>query len=168
MLKSTRIEKPIDYKRVYEEKDPLISTSANLHPALFYLLKSNLKNCYTAERQLLKTALPNALDEAATMALPTAIKNQLKQTIKQIARLKQVFDLLDEIPDVQKKNGFVVKLSEKPSEDLAHFEIPSYDSLSRLAKILGMNEVADLLTQSPINDANACLIGNVEMTSINQ
>lgn len=128
------------------------------------LFTDSLKDIYWAEKALTK-ALPKMQKAATTPELQTAIEEHLGQTMEQVSRLEQAFELLGEKAQAKKceamegliKEGqSVIEETEDGSmtrdvgiimaaQKVEHYEIASYGSLVTLAQTLGKNDVADLL-----------------------
>lgn len=128
------------------------------------LFQDQLKDIYWAEKHLTK-ALPKMQKAATSEELKTAIDDHLAQTEEQIARLEQVFELLEKKPQAKKCDGMegLVKEGESIIEEtedgsatrdagiimaaqkVEHYEIATYGSLVQLAKTMGNEEVAEIL-----------------------
>lgn len=126
-----------------------------------------LKDVYSAEKQLLK-ALNKMSKEATTEELKEVFMNHKDQTQVQIERLDQVFELLGVKPQAKKCEAMAGLIQEVESviedtqddtmtRDVAlimgaqkaeHYEIASYGGLAQLAKTMGHDEVAALLTET--------------------
>jgi ferritin-like metal-binding protein YciE len=146
-----------------------------------------LKDIYWAEKHLTK-ALPKMRKAATSPELASAFENHLVQTNEQIARLEQVFGMLDEKARAVKCEGMegLVKEGEKVMEDtpkgtavrdagliisgqkIEHYEISAYGSLAQLAKTLGLNEVADIF-QTTLDEEKQTdqLLSELAISSIN-
>ncbi|NOW96422.1 ferritin-like domain-containing protein [Mucilaginibacter sp. SG564] len=126
-----------------------------------------LEDLLWAEKKLVKT-LPK-LQEAATSAeLKDAFGNHLTQTQNHVTRLEQVFGLIGEEVDTTKcaaMAGIVDEgedIIDETEEGTAqrdvglifagqkaeHYEIATYGGMVTLAKTLGYNDAADLLSQT--------------------
>jgi len=126
-----------------------------------------LEDLLWAEKKLVKT-LPK-LQEAATSAeLKDAFGNHLTQTQNHVTRLEQVFGLIGEDVDTTKcaaMAGIVDEgedIIDETEEGTAqrdvglifagqkaeHYEIATYGGMVTLAKTLGYNDAADLLSQT--------------------
>jgi ferritin-like metal-binding protein YciE len=126
-----------------------------------------LKDIYWAETHLVKN-MPKMMKAATAPELKTALEDHLEATIGQVARLEQVFGLIDEKPQAKKcdaMDGLIKEgnsiISETPkgtatrdvgiimaAQKIEHYEIASYGGLAQLAKTLGMEEVKNLLGQT--------------------
>jgi ferritin-like metal-binding protein YciE len=123
-----------------------------------------LKDIYWAEKHLTK-ALPKMQKNATTEELKNAIETHLAQTEEQVARLEQVFELLEKKPQAKKCDGMegLVKEGESVMEEtedgsmtrdvgiivsaqkVEHYEIAAYGSLVTLAKTMGHDDIAEIL-----------------------
>jgi ferritin-like metal-binding protein YciE len=129
-------------------------------------LVDEIKDLYNAEKQLVK-ALPKMAKAASSDELRDAFETHLEETEGHVARLEQVFELLDEKPRGKHcagMAGIVEEGSEKLQEDMEdtvldasligaaqkveHYEICAYGTVSAWAEALGLNEVAELLNQT--------------------
>ena len=131
------------------------------------LFVDELKDIYYAEKLLLK-ALPKMRKAATSEELAGAFEEHLTVTENQVARIEQVFEML-EMPARAKKceamEGLVKEanalIEELPkgtmvrdagliiaAQKVEHYEIAAYGSLVQLAKTMRQNEVADVLAQT--------------------
>lgn len=126
-----------------------------------------LKDVLGAEKLLTK-ALPKLQKAATTEELKQALEEHLSVTQEQIARLEEVFELLDKKPVSKKceamegiirEGDTVIKETESGSmtrdaaiimaaQKAEHYEIATYGGLVQLAKTIGKNDVADILAQT--------------------
>lgn len=147
-----------------------------------------LRDIYGAEQQLTK-ALPKLRKAATSPDLAMAFEDHLLVTQNQIARLEQIFQLLDEKPDAKKCDGMeglikegesVIKDTETGSatrdvglivsaQKVEHYEIAAYGSLRQLAKNIDKTEVSRLLEETLEEEkATDMLLSNLAETLINQ
>ena len=139
-----------------------------------------LKDVYDAEKQLLK-ALPKMAKAAEHEELKEAFEMHLHETQEHVRRLEQVFKLMDQPPKSKKckaMQGLVEEGEELIDEEegdaalicaaqkVEHYEIASYGSLESWAKLMGEQEVADLVgeTLSEEKAADEKLTGIAEQT----
>ena len=134
--------------------------------ALKNVLIDELRDMYSAENQLIK-ALPKLARGAQDKTLKTLFTEHLEETKGHVERLKQVFESLGEKPTGQHCNGMegvieegadaLEKDGEGPSFDSGivgaalrteHYEIAGYEASIAMAKTLGLNDVASLLTEN--------------------
>jgi ferritin-like metal-binding protein YciE len=134
--------------------------------ALSEVLLDELRDMYSAENQLV-VALPKLAKGAKDNHLKGLFSAHLEETKGQVERLKKVFELLDEKPTGEHCNGMEGVIEEgadalEKDEDGAsfdsgivgaalrteHYEIAGYTATVAMAKILGMGEVAGLLTEN--------------------
>ena len=147
-----------------------------------------LRDVYGAEKQLSK-ALPKLRNAATSPDLALAFEDHLQVTQNQIARLEQIFQLLNEEPDAKKCEGMegLIKEAESVIEDTEagsatrdvalivsaqkaeHYEIAAYGSLRQLAKTINKAEVSRLLEQTLQEEKETdMLLSNLAETLINQ
>lgn len=127
---------------------------------------SQLKDIHSAESQLLK-ALPKMASAATSRDLEQAILNHLQETKTHITRLEKIFSTLEFSPGGHRckaMEGLIEEGAEVLSEDanpeardaaiiaaaqkVEHYEIATYGTLRAYAKLLGMDEAYDLLTDT--------------------
>lgn len=125
-----------------------------------------VRDMYNAEKQLLR-ALPKLARAASSDGLRTALESHLEETQGQVARLEQVFELLDEKPRGKHcagMAGIIEEGSDLLQEDFEgavmdaciiaagqraeHYEMAAYGTAIAWAEALGLTEVAQLLTET--------------------
>jgi len=126
-----------------------------------------VKDIYWAENFIAKN-LPKMKKSATTPELQTAFENHLQQTLGQIGRLEQVFELLGKPPKAKKCaaiEGIVLEAESiiadtEPgtatrdvglilaAQKVEHYEIASYGGLAQLADTLGLTDVSALLKEN--------------------
>ena len=130
------------------------------------LFVHELKDLLSAEKQLTK-ALPKMAKGAASDALKTAFEEHLEQTKGHVARLEEIFAMLDKSPRAQLCKGMEglieegAELLEEEGEPIVkdaaligaaqrveHYEIAAYGTARTLAELLGNDEAAELLQQT--------------------
>lgn len=131
------------------------------------LFLDSIKDIYYAEKAITK-ALPKMKKAATSEQLANAFVDHLEMTKAQIARLEQVFELLEEKPKAKKCEAIegLIKEAQSIMEDtdegtstrdvglimaaqkVEHYEIASYGGLRQLASTLGYTEVEALLQQT--------------------
>ena len=124
-----------------------------------------IKDIYWAEKKLVQT-LPKMAKAATSEDLRTAFTEHLAQTKEHVARLEQVFELLGHKPQAKKcdamegiteEGASVIEDTEDgtSTRDVAlilagqkaeHYEIATYGGLAQIARTLGHNDVAKILT----------------------
>ena len=134
---------------------------------LLKLFTDSIKDIYWAENHLVK-ALPKMAKAASAKTLSDAILNHLEQTKTHVDRLEQVFELLgkksqakkcDAMEGLTKEGEGVIEDTDSntPARDLGiimasqkveHYEISSYKGLIKLAGKLGLNDAANILSQT--------------------
>lgn len=131
--------------------------------SLFY---DTLRDMYYAERHILKK-LPQLERAAASDELKTAFRKHHGETEGQIVRIEKVFTLIDRKPRSKRCEAIDGILAEGDGvlEDYAettaldaglissaqaveHYEITRYGTLRRWAKVLGLTEGYELLSES--------------------
>ena len=128
------------------------------------LLKHGLKDMYYAEGKIQK-ALPKMIKAAQDEELKAGLEKHLEETAEQISKLEEAFELLGEkakgekceaIEGILKEGDSLLEdFGKTPSGDAAiifsaqaveHYEIARYGSLRAFAELLGMDEVAQLMS----------------------
>lgn len=136
------------------------------------LFLHNLKDIYNAEKQLTK-ALPKMAKGATSENLRMAIQEHLQETVGQVERLEQVFQILnvgargikcaameglveegaevleDNMED-QVRDAAIIAAANK----VEHYEIASYGTLVAFARLLGHSDVEELL-QATLDEEKA-------------
>ncbi|WP_342647067.1 ferritin-like domain-containing protein [Mucilaginibacter sp. CSA2-8R] len=135
--------------------------------ALKELFVDELKDIYWAEKHLSK-ALVKLAKAATSEELRSALETHKAETDNQVARLEQVFEIIDEKAAAKKCDAMEGLIAESESivEDTEdgsitrdagiisaaqkseHYEIASYGTLRTLANTLGYNEAAQLLEET--------------------
>jgi ferritin-like metal-binding protein YciE len=136
-------------------------------PDLLEFFTDQLKDLYWAEKHLVQK-LPSLQRAASSEELKNAIEEHIEQTQQQVARLEEVFSLLDKKPQAKKcdaMEGLTTEaktvISETESgtatrdvgiimsaQKVEHYEISAYGSLVQLAKTIGLNDVAEILEET--------------------
>jgi ferritin-like metal-binding protein YciE len=130
------------------------------------LFLHELSDMLDAERNILE-ALEEQADECSRPELQKAFESHRQQTEKQVERLEQAFESLEEEPEDTECKGIQGIIAEHdefkeedPSEDLVdifnvaaackveHYEIASYTSLINLAQQMGHKKAVKLLNQN--------------------
>ena len=130
------------------------------------LFHDTLRDIYFAEKQILK-ALPKMRRAATNEKLQDAFDKHREQTEEHIARLEQVFEILEKsargktceaikgildegeeiIADFKETTALDAGLISS-AQAVEHYEIARYGTLSRWAKELGMEDAVKLLDQT--------------------
>jgi len=140
------------------------------------LMTEELRDVYDAEKQITK-ALPKLAKAAHSQELKEALQEHLEVTRGQIARLEEIFGLLDEKPKskpcagmkglIEEGNEILQEAKGDSDENLMdaaiisaaqrveHYEISAYGSLRTYAECLGNDSVAQLLEQTKEEEAEA-------------
>ncbi len=141
------------------------------------LMTEELRDVYDAEKQITK-ALPKLAKAAHSPELKEALQEHLDVTKGQIARLEEIFGLLDEKPKSRPCAGMkglleegseILEETDKRASDenlmdaaiiaatqrVEHYEISAYGTLRTHAERLGNDRVAQLLEQTKEEEAEA-------------
>ncbi len=130
------------------------------------LYLKELRDLYDAEEQITE-ALPKLIQAAHNPALKNALKEHLDVTQKQISRLEQIFNNLNEkssgetckgMKGVIKEGDEIVSSGGDPStvdagiisaaQRVEHYEMAGYGTVRTYAQLLGQQEHARLLQQT--------------------
>jgi ferritin-like metal-binding protein YciE len=130
------------------------------------LLEEELKDIYSAEKQLLK-AMPKMAKKASSDELRTALEEHMEVTRGQVERLEQVFEALGKpakAKTCKAMKGLLEEATEIMGEDaedavmdagiiaaaqkVEHYEIASYGTVRTWARACGEEEAADLLQET--------------------
>ena len=131
------------------------------------LLVDELKDIYDAEKRLTK-AIPKLAKKATNDQLRAALEEHLEETQQQITRLEEAFELLGETAKAKPcagMRGIIEEGDEHVGEDyddddlrdaviigaaqrVEHYEIAAYGTAAAHAKLLGHDEVVQLLVES--------------------
>ena len=130
------------------------------------LFLDELRDLYDAEKQLTK-ALPKMAKASTSEELRTAFENHLQETQNQVARLDQIFEMLDEKPTgkkcaamagLVKEGDEIVSSTDDTSvrdagliaaaQKVEHYEMSGYGSARTHAQILGHVEAVSLLEET--------------------
>ncbi len=140
------------------------------------LLTEELRDVYDAEKQITK-ALPKMAKAARSPELKEALQEHLEVTKGQIARLEEIFGLLDEKPrsracagmkGIIQEGNEILQVEKRGSDEnlmdaaiisaaqrVEHYEIAAYGTLRTYAECMGNNRVAQLLEQTKEEEAEA-------------
>lgn len=130
------------------------------------LFHDTLRDIYFAEKQILK-ALPKMHRAASNEKLQNAFEKHREQTEDHVARLEQVFEMIEKSARgktceaikgiIDEAEDLIADYKDTPALDAAlissaqaveHYEITRYGTLSRWAKELGLKDAAKLLEQT--------------------
>lgn len=134
--------------------------------SLNLLLEEELKDIYSAEKQLLK-ALPKMAKKATSEDLRAALEEHLEVTQGQVERLEQVFEalgkpakaktckamqgLLEEGKEIMEEDATDAVMDAgiiAAAQKVEHYEIASYGTVRTWARLCGEEEAADLLQET--------------------
>ena len=147
------------------ERDEVMQESQNSKLEKFF--EDALKDIYWAEKHLTK-ALPKMQKAATTEELKNAIEDHTAQTEEHVKRLEQVFELIgkkaqakkcDAMEGLIEEGDSVVEETDEGSmtrdvgiiiaaQKVEHYEIATYGGLVQIATTLGLDEVAEILSQT--------------------
>ncbi|MBA3570263.1 MAG: ferritin-like domain-containing protein [Pyrinomonadaceae bacterium] len=130
------------------------------------LLGEELKDIYSAEKQLLK-ALPKMAKNASSDELRTALEEHLEVTRGQVQRLEEVFQslgkpakaktckamqgLIEEATDVMEEDAEDAVMDAgiiAAAQKVEHYEMASYGTVRTWARLCGEDEAAQLLQET--------------------
>ena len=138
------------------------------------LFTASIADIYGAEKALTK-ALPEMQSAATTQELQQAIGDHMIETEEHVTRLESVFSLMEKVPGANvcqamdgllnagqsmiatTRSGSVTRDAAviMAAQKIEHFEIAAYGNLVQLARVMGNDEVADLLAQTLEEEKNA-------------
>ena len=144
------------------EQPDRIQTMKNLQDLFLHMLK----DVYHAEKQLLR-AMPKMAKSTESEELRQAFETHREETVGQIERLEQVFELMGKRPrgvpceamqGLIEEGKEVMEEAEDPdvmdagvlaaAQAIEHYEIARYGTLKAWAKQLGMNDAVRLLDET--------------------
>ena len=151
------------------------------------LLIDEIRDLFSAEHQLVK-ALPKMARAANDESLAEAIAAHLEETEGHVQRLEEIFEKMGETPGRKKcqamegliKEGqeVITKDAEPTVHDAAliaaaqrveHYEMAGYGCARTFARLLGEDEIADLLQQTLDEEGAADKkLTDLAMSGINQ
>lgn len=131
------------------------------------LFVDELKDLYSAEKQITRS-LPKLVKAATAPELKDAFQAHLKETFGQIERLDKVFEILGKSPRGKTCNGMKGVLEEgaevldetdegtsvrdaaliSAAQRVEHYEMAGYGCVREYARLLGQDEIADLLDET--------------------
>lgn len=158
-------------KKTARKKARVSQTKEEIQSALLEFFVDEVKDIYWAEKHLVK-ALPKMMKAATSAELQDAIEAHLEQTKVHVERLEQVFELLEVKAQGKKCDAMegLVKEGEGVIEDthdgtatrdvgiilaaqkVEHYEIATYGGLTQLAKTIGRDDIADILTETLVEE----------------
>ncbi len=163
-MKNTTKKAAVKKSAPASRKTSIPQNGKSTEPMLRELFVDEIKDIYWAEKKLV-VALPKMQKASSSAELQDAFAEHLEVTKEHVSRLEQVFELLGEKAQAKKCEAMegLVKEGESIIEDteegtatrdvglilaaqkVEHYEIATYGSLTRLAKTLGLQEVAGIL-----------------------
>jgi ferritin-like metal-binding protein YciE len=135
--------------------------------SLTSLLVEQVKDLYDAEKRLTK-AIPKLAKASTNDELRTALEMHLGETKNHVSRLEQVFELMEERPKAKPcegMKGLIEEGDEHAKEDyddddlrdamiigsaqrVEHYEIAGYGTAIAHARLLGLDDVVELLEET--------------------
>ncbi|WP_061933470.1 ferritin-like domain-containing protein [Aureimonas sp. AU22] len=151
------------------------------------LFLHQLKDTYFAENAILK-ALPPMMDAATSTDLKSALGVHLEETREQVKRLEEVFGLVDAKPEGVECKAIlgIIAEGQEVMEEFAgsealdagiiaaaqaveHYEITRYGTLLAWAEQLELDEAADLLKETLIEEENTDdILSDLAESSVNE
>ncbi len=146
-----------------------------------------LKDIYWAEKHLVKT-LPKMNKAATSAELKQAFADHLETTKVHVTRLEQVFELMGKKPQAKKCDAMagiteegagIIEETETgtatrdvglilAAQKVEHYEIATYGGLAQLARTLGRDDVAEILSETLAEEKEADdLLTEVAENSVN-
>jgi len=113
------------------------------------LLLHGLKDIYYAENQIIKS-LPKLIEKATNRDLTKGLKDHLKETKNQVARLDQVDEVAGEVSDKDVLDAGIVGAAQA----VEHYEIARYGTLIAWAESVGHDDIVRLLNTN-LNEEKA-------------
>ncbi|MEP6711358.1 MAG: ferritin-like domain-containing protein [Ferruginibacter sp.] len=149
-----------------------ISPSSNTRLEEFFV--DEIKDIYWAEKHLVKT-LPKMQKAATSTELKQAFADHLETTKGHVTRLEEVFGLLgqkvvakkcDAMEGITKEGASIIEDTDAgtatrdvglilAAQKVEHYEISTYGGLAQLAKTLGKDDVAAILSTT-LNEEKEC------------
>jgi ferritin-like metal-binding protein YciE len=130
------------------------------------LFVDELKDLYSAEKQITR-ALPKLVKAATSDDLRQAFQSHLEETNGHVARLEKAFEILGKSPKgktcvgmkgVLEEGAEVLEDTDKgevrdaglisAAQRVEHYEMAGYGSARNFAKLLGQDEIAELLEET--------------------
>lgn len=150
-----------------------MKTKSQNETGLRELFVDQLKDILWAERAIVK-ALPDIVDKASSQELINALNEHREESMQQITRLENVFDLIKVKVDDEKceamkgildeADDITDSLEEGPVRDagiiaacqkIEHYEIATYGSLKSFANQIGEFEVSSILEETLAEEKDA-------------
>lgn len=150
------------------------------------LFEDMLKDIYWAEKALVK-ALPKMAKKATSDSLVQALQSHLEETKGQVERCEKIFEIMGKKAQAKKceaMDGLLKEATEimdsteegvvrdagiiAAGQKVEHYEIASYGTMSAFAKILGEEEIMNLLDETLNEEKQAdAKLSEVAESSIN-
>jgi ferritin-like metal-binding protein YciE len=150
------------------------SHDAASHSKLYEFFVDQLQDIYWAEKKLVKT-LPKLADAASSIELKQAFKSHLLETKDHVSRLEHVFENIHEtaktkeckaIEGITEEGEEIIEETEENTaqrdvglifagQKAEHYEIATYGGLIQVAKTLGLQQEAELLHATLMEEKKA-------------
>jgi ferritin-like metal-binding protein YciE len=131
------------------------------------LFEIELRYAYDCEKKLVEKGLPGMIENAASSELRSALEHHLQETRTHVTRLERFFSSIGIEPKTE-SNAVLGELTSAAKDSVSHtedsllrdaalivngnfvehYEIALYGSLAAFAKGLGLQDAAQLLTQT--------------------
>jgi ferritin-like metal-binding protein YciE len=151
------------------------------------LFVDQLRDLYSAEKQLVK-ALPKMAKACTNEVLREGFETHLEETEEQVSRLEKIFEELGERSGGKKcaameglieEGTEVIKADGEPAvidagliaaaQRVEHYEIAAYGTAREFAKVLQLEEVAELLEQTlKEEEATDQKLSEIAVNTVNQ
>ena len=159
------------------KKTPSKSKSSNsgndVAHGLNELFEDMLKDIYWAEKALTK-AIPKMVKKVTSEELVNALESHLEETKNHVARCEQIFEIMGKTARAKKceaMDGLIKEAQEimetteegvvrdagiiAAGQKVEHYEIATYGTMRAFAKILGEEEIMNLLEQTLTEEKQA-------------
>ena len=136
------------------------------------LFEETLKDIFYAENKILK-ALPKMAKAAQSEELKEAFEKHLEETEEHVARLEEVFEMIEATPRGKKCEAIEGIIEEgadimkefkgapaldaglvSAAQAVEHYEIARYGTLKRWAEMMGLDEAVQLLEETLEEEKN--------------
>jgi ferritin-like metal-binding protein YciE len=168
-----------------EKNNTLKSDKNKSGKTLDVVLKKNLKEIYSAEKQLIE-ALPEMVKAADNEDLQDAFTDHLQETRRHAERIEKIFERMDiDKKDektskvmqamIEEVNKIIAEYEKGPVRDSAliivaqkveHHEIAAYEALFELAEALRYPKIAEILERTLVEEEDTdkhlgCLVQDI-------
>jgi ferritin-like metal-binding protein YciE len=169
----SRRSAPARSRRAVSQRAHLNTSRPIKQNGLFKFFMNEIEDLLSSEKQIIKK-LPLMVRAASTTQLRQALQNHFKETVNQTKRLLQIFHILGIKAKAKYCQGMHGILQEgeaslrhhtksvakdaaiiAAAQKVEHYEIASYGTARAHAKILNLDEIADLLAKTLNEEAAA-------------